>query len=227
METLEEVKFWHLKNHQLFWVLSHTQIRQLCIIANFKKVKKGEILDLSDPDQSYIYLLKKGNLKIVQVDENGNELIVDLIYQGEIFGELKNSSSTNPSEYAQVLSEKVVLCRFKAADFENLLEQYPSLAISYSKIVGFRLKRVKNKYSNLFFLNTKERLIAFLKDWAIKESQDFNGPIVLSNYLTHKDISQIICASRQTTTQLFNDWEKNGKIRYSRKEIFIKSLDEL
>ncbi|MBS4073094.1 MAG: Crp/Fnr family transcriptional regulator [Algoriphagus sp.] len=207
--------------------MSHTQIRQLCIIANFKKVKKGEILDLSDPDQSFIYLLKKGNLKIVQVDENGNELIVDLIYQGEIFGELKNSSSSNPSEYAQVLSEKVVLCRFKAADFEKLLEQYPSLAISYSKIVGFRLKRVKNKYSNLFFLNTKERLIAFLKEWAKREVQDLNGSITLSNYLTHKDISQIICASRQTTTQLFNDWEKTGKIRYSRKEIFIKSLEEL
>lgn len=223
----EEVKFWHLRNHQLFWVLNNSQVRQLCIITNFKRAKKGELIDFGEKESSRIYLLKKGTLKVVQVDEEGNELIVDIIQKGELFGSLSLDQEANPSEYAQALTDHVVLCSFNVSDFERLLAENPSLAISYTKLVGFRLKRIKNNYSNLFFKNTKERLILFLNEWAKREGR-FNGDEVsLDNILTQKEISQIICSSRQTTTQIFNDWEERGLISYSRKEITIKNLKSL
>lgn len=227
MQNNDEVKYWHLRNHQLFWVLSNSQIKQLCIITNYKKAKKGDILEFADPEMGHIFLLKKGNLKIVQVDEDGNELIIDLIHQGELFGELKSSQNGTPYEYAQVMSDRVSLCRFDSNDFEKLLSEHPQLALSYTKLVGFKLKRVKNRYSNLFFLNTKDRLVAFLKDWAMRDGNQTGDTVILNNFLTQKDISQIICASRQTTTQLFNEWEKQGLIEYSRKEIRIKNLEKL
>ena len=100
-------------------------------------------------------------------------------------------------------------------------------AISYTKLVGFRLKRIKNNYSNLFFKTTKERLVTFLNDWAKREGRFTGEEVHLDNFLTQKEISQIICSSRQTTTQLFNEWEQQGLITYSRKEIMIKNLREL
>ncbi len=223
----DEIKFWHLRNHQLFWVLNNSQVRQLCIITNFKRAKKGEMIDFGDNESSRIYLLKRGNLKVVQVDEEGNELIVDIIQKGELFGSLNFDKDESTYEYAQVLTDSVVLCSFNTADFERLLAENPSLAISYTKLIGFRLKRVKNNYSNLFFKNTKERLIAFLTDWAKREGRFTGNQVCIDNFLTQKEISQIICSSRQTTTQLFNEWEQQGLITYSRKEIMIKNLREL
>lgn len=223
----DEVKFWHLRNHQLFWVLNNSQVRQLCIITNFKRAKKGELIDFGEKENSRIYLLKKGNLKLVQVDEKGNELIVDIIQQGELFGSLTLDREELEYEYAQVLTDRVVLCSFNVSDFERLLAEYPTLAISYTKLVGFRLKRVKNRYSNLFFKNTRERLIAFLNDWANREGRFSGTEVSLDNFLTQKEISQIICSSRQTTTQIFNEWEQKGLISYTRKEIMIKNLKEL
>lgn len=223
----EEVKFWHLRNHQLFWVLNNSQVRQLCIITNFKRAKKGEIIDFGERESSRIYLLKKGSLKVVQVDEEGNELIVDLIQKGELFGSLSLDQEDNPFEYAQALTDQVILCSFNVSDFERLLAENPTLAISYTKLVGFRLKRIKNNYSNLFFKNTRERLILFLNDWARKEGRFQGDEVSLDNILTQKEISQIICSSRQTTTQIFNEWEQKGLISYSRKEITIKNLKSL
>ncbi|PZV87195.1 CRP/FNR family transcriptional regulator [Algoriphagus aquaeductus] len=226
--VIEEVKYWHIKNHQLFWFLNQEQIRQLCILANFKKAQKGEVLEFVQPGQHYIYLLKKGNLKVVQVDEEGNELIVDIIKQGELFGELESSGGkSNTYEYAQVLTDKVVLCRFSKSDFERLLLEFPQMALSYTKLVGLRLKKIQNRYSNLFFLKAKDRLVFFLKEWAESEGEKMEKGIKLTNYLTHKDIAQIICAARQTTTQFFNEWENEGVLHYSRKEIIIKDLHRL
>lgn len=223
----EDVKFWHLRNHQLFWVLNNSQVRQLCIITNFKRAKKGEMIDFGEKESSRIYLLKKGNLKLVQVDEKGNEFIVDIIQQGELFGSLNVEGEDSSYEYAQVLTDRVALCSFGVSDFERLLAENPTLAISYTKLVGFRLKRVKNSYSNLFFKSTKERLIIFLNDWAKREGRMTGNQVCLDNFLTQKEISQIICSSRQTTTQIFNDWEQQGLISYTRKEIIIKNLKAL
>ena len=44
-----------------------SQIKQLCILLDTKKQKKGNIIFLSSSDTSRIFLLKKGNIKIVEV----------------------------------------------------------------------------------------------------------------------------------------------------------------
>jgi CRP-like cAMP-binding protein len=223
----EDLKYWYLRDHKLFRTLSFGQIRQLCIITGFKKAKKGEIIYFSSSDLPRIFLLKKGNIKIVAVDEDGNETIKDIIQKGDLFGELTLESDSQSNEYAKVLSDDVAICSFLMSDFEDLLLRNPSLALSYTKFVGLKMKRIKNSYSNLISKDAKTRLFQFLKDWAEKEGKKIEDKVVIENYLTQNDIAQIICTSRQTATQLLNEMETNGTIIYSRKEIIITDISKL
>ena len=61
----DELKYWYLRDHKLFWTLSMSQIKQLCMITGFKKAKKGDIIYFSSSDIPRVFLLKKGNIKIV------------------------------------------------------------------------------------------------------------------------------------------------------------------
>ena len=223
----EDLKYWYLRDHKLFRTLSFSQIRQLCIITGFKKAKKGEIIYFSSSDVPRIFLLKKGNIKIVAVDEDGNETIKDIIQKGDLFGELTLEADDQTNEYAKVLSDDVAICSFLLSDFENLLLQNPSLALSYTKFVGLKMKRIKNSYSNLISKDAKTRLFQFLKDWAVKEGIQNGSKVVIENYLTQNDIAQIICTSRQTATQLLNEMENNGTLIYNRKEIIISDITKL
>jgi CRP/FNR family transcriptional regulator len=204
-----------------------SQIKQLCIIIGFKKAKKGEIIYFSSSDVPRIFLLKKGNIKIVAVDENGNETIKDIIQKGDLFGELTLERDIEINEYAKVLSDDVAICSFLLSDFEDLLLRNPSLALSYTKFVGLKMKRIKNSYSNLISKDAKTRLIQFLKDWAEKEGKRTGNKVVIENFLTQNDIAQIICTSRQTATQLLNEMENFGKLIYNRKEICIPDITKL
>lgn len=223
----DELKYWYLRDHKLFWTLSMSQIKQLCIITGFKKAKKGEIIYFSSSDVPRIFLLKKGNIKIVSVDEDGNETIKDIIQKGDLFGELSLETDIQVNEYAKVLTDDVAICSFLMSDFENLLLQNPSLALSYTKFVGLKMKRVRNSYSNLISKDAKTRLYQFLKDWAEKEGKRTENKVVLENYLTQNDIAQIICTSRQTATQLLNEMVEKGIIYYTRKEIIIEDITKL
>ncbi|MBC5864112.1 Crp/Fnr family transcriptional regulator [Flavobacterium sp. F339] len=217
----EELKYWYLRDHKLFRTLSFMQIKQLCIVTGFKKAQKGEVIYFSSSDVPRIFLLKKGNIKIVAIDDDGNETIKDIIQKGDLFGELSLESDSQSNEYAKVLSNDVAICSFLISDFEELLLKNPSLALIYTKFVGLKMKRIKNSYANLISKDAKTRLLQFLKDWIAKEGKIVGEAVILENYLTQNDIAQIICTSRQTATQLLNELEANGIISYSRKEIVI------
>jgi CRP/FNR family transcriptional regulator len=112
------------------------------------------------------------------------------------------------------------------SDFENLLLQNPSLALSYTKFVGMKMKRIKNNYANLISKDAKTRLVSFIKEWAEREGKQVEKRIVIENYLTQTDIAQIICTSRQTATSLINELEEKGVMYYGRKEIIIEDISK-
>ena len=223
----DELKYWYLRDHKLFWTLSMSQIKQLCIITGFKKANKGDIIYFSTSDLPRIFLLKKGNIKIVSIDEDGNETIKEILQKGDLFGELSLEKDTDVNEYAKALTDEVSICSFLLSDFEDLLVRNPTLALSYTKFVGLKMKRFKNNYSNLVSKDAKTRLISFLKDWAEREGIQNGNKYTIANYLTQTDIAQIICTSRQTATLLLNELEEKNIIYYTRKEIIIDDVTKL
>ena len=223
----DELKYWYLRDHKLFRTLNFSQIKQLCIISGFKKGNKGEIIYFSDSEAPRIFLLKRGSIKIVSLDDDGNETIKDIIQKGDLFGELFLDNDIKVNEYAKVLTDEVSICSFLLSDFEDLMLRNPQLAIRYTKFIGLKMKRLKNNYTNLVSKDAKTRLITFLKEWAEKEGVFNNNKVTLENYLTQNDIAQIICTSRQTATTLLNEFVDNGIIEYNRKEIIILDFKKI
>jgi CRP/FNR family transcriptional regulator len=134
-----------------------------------------------------VYFLKKGTLKIVEVDDTGNEIVKDIIQKGDIFGEFTLTESDS-DEYAVAVSDNVICCSFKMEDFEKLLEQNPQLGLSYTKWIGFRFKRLQNRYTNLMFKDVRTRFMSFMNEWASKEGTQQNEDVILHNYLRIKTL---------------------------------------
>lgn len=222
-----ETQYWYLRNHKLFSVLSNAQIDELCILTRYMKAAKGDIIYFSDEPEKRIYILKKGHIKIVDADTQGNEIIKEILMPGDLLGEISLDPGESGHEYAMAMSKEVIICTFRMADFERLLEKFPEIALKYTKIVGWRFKRIRNNYSNLVFKDVRSRLITFFRDWANREGNNVDGHVHLDNYLTHQDIAGLVCATRQTVTQVLNELESEGLIHYSRKEVIIPDLHKL
>lgn len=221
-QNSSEQKFWYLRHHKLFSTLSNTQIDDLCIITRHKQAKKGETIYFGDDLQQRVFFLKKGIIKIVEYNEKGDEVIKDIIQKGDIFGSVSFEDEEN-KESAVTISPEAVVCSFRITDFENVLSKNPDIALKYFKFIGLKLRKIENKYTNLFFKDVKSRLIKFINDWALADGRKVGFDWVMDNYLTHQDIAGLICASRQTVTQLLRDLETEGHIRYDRKEILVHS----
>ncbi len=222
-----DIKYWYLRDHRLFRTLNSIELKQLCISAIFKKANKNEILHFSESNVPRVFFLKKGAVKLISIDENGNELIRDIIQKGDLFGELYLDLEKTNLEMAKVASNEVIICSFLLSDFENLMKRRPDLALNYIKFLGLKFKRIQNNYNNLVNKDVKERFKLFLLEWIEKEGKQDGNHWIIDNYLTHEDIAQIICTSRQTASKLLKTFEKSNIIEYNRKHIVIKDVTKL
>lgn len=211
-------QYWYLKNHSLFEHLSSTDLNDICFIAKYRTCKKGDIIFFSDENAGRVFTLKEGNIKIVKIDAQGNEIVKDILKPGDMFGSLDLIES-NEDEYAIVLTDTVTCCSFKADEFEKFIKNKPDVALKYTKWIGFWFKRLENRYSNIMFKDVRNRLLNFLIDFSKEYSPDQNGFVSLPNYLTHSDIASLICSTRQTVTTLLNTFKNEGIIDYSKKKI--------
>lgn len=222
-----EIKYWYLRNYDLFAQLPKDQVNDLCKSARFLRMKKGQTIYFTDQDKKRMYFLINGKCKISEIDRLGNEMIKDIVLTGDLFGNLSNSGLGLTQEYAEVLSSEVIVCMYEMSDFEALMQKYPTLSYAFSQKMSDKLKRMELRYSNLVFKDVKERLKAFLQDWAQREGKSEAEGITIRNYLTHYEIASLISSSRQTVTTLINELKAEGKIEYSRSRIVIPDVKKL
>ena len=222
-----DLRYWYLRDHKLFWKLSNSDLKELCVIVGFKKAFKSEMIYFADEHIPRIFLLKRGMIKICETDKNGNEIIKEIIKKGDLFGQmsLDESQENMSQEYAQALTD-VSICSFKMDDFERILERNPSIAIGYTKFMGLKIKRIENRFNNVVFKDVRSRLVQFLKDWAESDGEQKDNTYTIKNYLTQHDLAKLVCSTRQTVTTLLNEMEKEGLLNYDRKEIVINNWSE-
>ncbi len=221
-----EIKYWYLRDHKLFKNLSFSEIDALCILKRFRKTKKDEIVELPYNEKNRIYFLKHGILKLIKITDEGDEILIDIFKKGDLFGELDFEKGSDEKEFIKVVSDDAIICTFFKEKLEEVMHQKPDFAINYIKFIGFNYKKIQNSYRNILFKDAKIRLLLFLYSLCEKDQIE-SGQYTIPNYLTQKDIAQLICTTRQTVISLFKELEKDGVIVHQDKSAVISEVENL
>ena len=153
-------------------------------------------------------------------------MLLDILQKGDIFGDLNLVKNATNNEFFKVVSEDAIICTFFRENLEEVMQKKPDFALNYIKFIGFNYKKIQNSYKNILFKDAKTRLLLLLNMIIEKESPQ-NSTFVLPNYLTQKDIAQLICTTRQTIISLFKELEHEGILHYSQKEIIIQDIQKI
>jgi CRP/FNR family cyclic AMP-dependent transcriptional regulator len=224
----QDEKFLLIRNYDLWCHLSDEEYEELNIAHHFIEAKKGDYIYFDSHHLNKLYFVKDGYIKIGYIDESGNEIIKEIIKEGEIFGQFALERNNLNGEFAKAYKRDVSLCAFSIEDFEQLLKKRPDLAIKYSKQVGEKLRRAEFRLITMLNKNVRSRLLAFFYHLAIMDGYNGSTPSwMVENFLTHDDIGKLIGSSRQTVTTFINQLEEEGLIKLSRKKIMIPDVKKL
>lgn len=218
----DEMKYFYLKNHPMLASLPEQKLAQAAALVRVRTVYRGEIIGYGDAGCTKIHFLVKGKVKIT---DSGNEtdLVKDILTEPDIFGDLSLEGKLTSNECAEALTANTIICSFFIHDFKRILEENPHMVIDYAKKVTSKLQILESRHAELVFLDTKDRLISFIKRWARTDGNHTGDKIILNNYLTHSDIAGFIATSRQSVNMLLNELKSLGMLSYDRKRIELNN----
>jgi CRP/FNR family transcriptional regulator len=218
-----ETKYIYLKSNSLFKELDETKLTELSTAVKVHNVYRGESISYGDDQYTKIYFVVKGKVKIAESNDMGNELIKDILTEGDFFGDLSLDNNLSFEEYAEALTTNTIVCSFRVSDFRRVLQTNPHVALNYASKVSRKLRNLENRHADLVFRDAKARLIHFIKNWARMDGSRVGDKIVLPNYLTHSDIAGFISTSRQSVNVLLNELRDSGMLFYNRKKIELNN----
>ena len=217
-----------LRNYDLWCHLSDQEYEDLHVAHHFLEARKGDYIYFDSHHLNKLYFVKDGFIKIGYIDEKGDEIIREIIREGEIFGQFSLERNNLNGEFARAYKGDVSLCAFSIEDFEMLLKKKPELAIKYSKQVGDKLRRAQFRLISMLNKDVRSRLLSFLYQLASD-----NGAMAgsekhsMENFLTHEDIAKLIGSARQTVTTMINQLEDEGLVKITRSKIQFPDMKKL
>ncbi|MCI0460661.1 MAG: Crp/Fnr family transcriptional regulator, partial [Gemmataceae bacterium] len=219
-------KLWYLKRCDLFERLTPEQAQRLDRCALLRTYPRRSIIYSPTELGQSVLVLASGRVKIKDLTPDGKETILAFIEEGEIFGELALLDEEPRREYAEAMEDAEVLV-VPRQELLALMDQHPDLALSVTKLIGLRRRRIENRLRNVLFLPSRERMIRLLRELleAHGQRQGERGEIRLP--LSHQDLASLIGVTRETVTVVLGRLQGEGLIEVRRRRITITNCRRL
>lgn len=205
----------------LFAQLNDEELKRVADAARERTYPKNSVILFEDDPGDALYVVVSGLVKVVLVGEDGREVILSVLGEGDFFGEMALIDDEPRSAHV-IAMEDAQLLVLRREDFQQALEEHPRIALGLLRAISRRLRRADEKIGALVLLDVMGRVAKLLLELA----DDHDGRII-TRRLTHHTISQMVGSSRETVSRTMRDLVERGMIRVDRDAIVLEDRPAL
>jgi CRP/FNR family cyclic AMP-dependent transcriptional regulator len=211
-----------LRNHFLFRDLPSPVLEHLGSYMKTRKVRRGStIFSKGDPGTGLMGVLA-GSVKISVASADGRDVVLNIIHEGEVFGEIALLDGHPRTADATAMSECELIV-VERRDFVPFLRSQPDVTLKFLEILCSRLRWTSEQVQDVTFLNLPTRLAKALLRLTAAIETSAKGKVAI----TQREISQIIGRSRESTNKQLRAWAKHGWIKLERGGVTVLRSDKL
>ena len=178
----------------------------------------GKLIEIGEYIKS-MPLLISGVVKILREDDNGDELLLYFLENGDTCAMTLNCCMTQAqSEIRAIAETDTKLIMIPVQKMEEWMAKYQSWRNFVLESYNNRLNELLETLDSIAFLNMDQRLLKYLKDKA-----RVTNSLTINN--THQEIAYELHTSRVVVSRLLKKLENMGKIKLNRNHIQIIDLD--
>jgi CRP/FNR family cyclic AMP-dependent transcriptional regulator len=210
-----------LKHVPLFSELGAEETLRLARAAREKSYTKNSVILFEDDPGDALYVVLAGQVKVVLIGEDGREVILSMLKDGDFFGEMALIDDQPRSAHV-IATEDTNLLVLHRDDFRRCLEESPRIALGLLRAMSRRLRRADDKIGSLVLLDVNGRVARLLLELA-----DEHDGQQIPRTVTHHMIAQMVGSSRETVSRTMRELGERGHIRVTRSAIFIENRPAL
>lgn len=179
--------------------ISPTQASSSGLISSFRaavafNARKGQTIISPGQACTHIYFLASGRVQRVGLGLDGHEVVVDEYGPGELFG--LEALIWSKSRFPAVAVERSVIKVISLADFETLVCNTPTVAMTLAQMMAARLAECHSLLYEFAHRSLQERIISALHRLARNCGVEHKLGILLERPIPQRELARLVGASR-------------------------------
>lgn len=197
-------------------------LKELMIeLASEQSLAKGEVLFEQDDPGETLFAIGSGSLEFSVLSSDGRRLILDVMHEGAIFGEIA-LFDPGPRTATVIATENATVWGIKNRDVLAALNKRPELGVDMIQLAGRRMRWMGQQLRDQVFLPLPARLaqkILYLSSNGGTQTQTIK--------LSQTELAEFVGATRESVSKTLAVWKRNGVIDLGRGSLRILEQENL
>lgn len=203
-----------LKLIPLFSELREEELEDLMKVSVRQTFKKDNMVLIEEEVGSTMFIILNGRVKISRISDEGREVILSILVDGDFFGEMAILDGQTRSANAVTLEDTEMLI-IRRENFLRMLHDYPQIAINLLKELAHRLRRSDSQIKSLSLQNALGRVASTLLRIADDSGIIKQGIVEIPHLPPQQDLANMAGTSRETISRVIKSL---GQLNYVKKQ---------
>lgn len=206
--------------------LSGNQVNEVQRAFRQQHYEEGAHIQVAGDPATRISIVAAGTVKMVRPTPDGQDVLLGFLGPGEHFGSL---AALGDAEYREDVTAQTTCCILytTAETFDQLLREYPAVAVSALGIVAGRLRQAQTAIEHLSAYPVDHRVAAILLHLAEKRGTTAEEGVLIEIPISRQDIADMTGAKVETVSRVMSDLKRAGLIESGRRWIAVKNMAAL
>lgn len=171
-------------------------------------------------DALEFFVLIDGRLKVSQVTEDGQQVIIRIVNPGDLFGIAKALQRTDYPGTASAAVDSVVLA-WPMSYWSSFIESHAPLAVSAMQSVGQRLQESHARLREMATEEVERRVAHAVLRLVAQSGKKESGGIRVDFPISKQDIAEMTGTTLHTVSRILTAWEGKGLVKGGRQKLLV------
>ena len=210
----------------VFGTFPATALENLASTMQRRLYKRGQVVFHQDDPGASVHVIESGRVKVVLAGAEGEELLLRVLGEGEIFGELALLDGRPRSATVMALEDTVTHVLERSA-FLEYLRGHPDATLDLCRALAELIRRLTEQVEDLALLDVPRRLERKLLELADAYGQPTPEGTRIDLRLTQSELASMIGTSRASVNYCLASLEARGIIRRDSQRIVLRRPEAL
>jgi CRP-like cAMP-binding protein len=214
-----------LKEIPLFSELSNKDLERILQVASRQKYHKDNLILIEEEIGSTMFVILSGRVKISRISDDGREVILSILSEGDFFGEMSLLDGQTRSANVTAIEESELLV-IRREEFLQMLRDYPQIAINLLKELAQRIRKSDEHIKSLSLQDATGRVASTLLRIAEDSGVLRKGQVEISELPLQQDLANMAGTSRETISRVIKSLMQQGYLKKQKGKIIILDYDK-
>ena len=215
-----------IREFDLFEAMSAQELESILRLARVRRISHGQAAFRQGDPARHFFLLLEGRLKVVQVTEEGQQIVVRIVGPGELFGVAKALRRPDYPGTATAVSESAALA-WSSTLWDDMTEQHPSLVMNALHMVARHMQELHARVRELSTEDVERRMAHALVRLSLQTGRRTKDGVLIDFPVTRQDIAEMTGTTIPTVSRILSSWAERGLIESGRLRILLREPHKL